>query len=158
MQICCGSAESADATWGIHSMAAQGSLQYAHMVLHFQAKELEERRLKRAAIQAKLAAEQAERCLSQPVEKKPDDSAACVADAEIKPANNGAAALLSDAPDADAKMSQLESPRLPSATCGACEGDDAAVIDSDAEGQQAEDLFREMSQHSMVRSILVCIT
>ena len=68
-------------------------------------------------------------------------------------ANNGSAAAgASDAPaTTDAARPNGDAQEQRAAAAHRSDGEDAVMIDSEGEGQQAEDLFRESSQQNVVR-------
>ena len=116
-----------------------------------QAKELEVRRLKRAAIQAKLIAEQAEKEASQ---KQNGDALPNGAGADASGEGNTDASSkgVGNSPVTDATQPHRVDMPQKRDTARPSDGEDPVMIDSDAEGQQAEDLFRETAQQNVVRS------
>ena len=101
--------------------------------------------MKRAAIQAKLVAEQAEKVASE----KPYENTATEAGADASGQGDKETGDAADPPETDAQPRQVDMPKERGAALQS-DGEDGVMIDSDAEGQHAEDLFRETSQQNVV--------
>lgn len=112
--------------------------------------------MKRAAIQAKLVVEQAEKVAS---EKPSENAVTTEAGADASGQGNKETGDAADPPQTDAQPRQVDMPTERGAALQS-DGEDAVMIDSDAEGQHAEDLFRETSQHVVchrtAHAVLVC--